>query len=399
VVHGHWSGTLSENGNQLNGTWSQGSDLPLQLTRQATALTPKKPEPPKYDDAMAPMPADHLKSVLGADLAAALKNGALSSEAHGGVVIGAVHHGARQIIVYGEAKENSIFEIGSITKTFTGLIFAQMVEQGKVKLEEPVRELLPKGTVAKPDGLEITLVDLATQHSGLPRLPDNLHPADPKDPYADYGPANLYQFIAKHGVSRPANAGFEYSNLGVGLLGQALSNRAATSYAELLKMEITGPLALKDTVVKLSPEQEGRFVQGYDAAHHPAHAWSLDALAGAGAIRSTASDMLTYLEAELHPDTAKQLASAIRLSQQLRADVPPTMKIAMAWLYDSKTGNYWHNGATGGYSSYAFFNPKEDYAAVVLFNATINGNGSFADRLGEHVAERLAGKPAISLGQ
>lgn len=397
VVHGHWSGTLS--GNQLNGTWSQGGDLPLQLTRQATALAVKKPEPPKYDDAMAPVTVDRLKSVLNADLAVALKRGALSAEAHGGAVIGVVHHGARQIFVYGDTKENSIFEIGSITKTFTGLIFARMVEQGKVKLDEPVRELLPKGTVAKPDGLEITLVDLATQHSGLPRLPDNMHPADIKDPYADYGPANLYQFIAKQGVSRPANAGFGYSNLGVGLLGQALSNRAATSYPELLKMEITGPLGLQDTVVKLSPEQEKRFVQGYDPQHHPAHAWSLDALAGAGAIRSTASDMLTYLEAELHPDKGKDLASALRLSQELRADVAPTMKIAMAWLHDTKTGNYWHNGATGGYSSYAFFNPKEDYAAVVLFNATIGGNGSFADRLGEHVAERLAGKPAISLGE
>jgi serine-type D-Ala-D-Ala carboxypeptidase/endopeptidase len=416
VVHGHWSGTLSENGNQLNGTWSQGRDLPLELTRQATALTPKKPEPPKYDDAMAPVPADHLKSVLNNDLALALKSGALSPEAHGAAVIGVVHHGARQILVYGEAKENSIFEIGSITKTFTGLIFAQMVEQGKVKLDEPVRDLLPKGTVAKPDGLEITLVDLATQHSGLPRMPDNFHPADLKDPYADYGPANLYQFTAKRGVSRAANAGFEYSNLGMGLLGQALSNRAGISYPELLKMEITRPLGLKDTVVKLSPEQVTRFAQGYDAAHHPAHAWSLDALAGAGAIRSTAGDMLTYLEAQLHPDTEKGLAKdlradspstspsttmarAIQLSHQLRADVSPTMKIAMAWLYDSKTGNYWHNGATGGYSSYAFFNPKEDYAAVVLFNATLSGNGSFADRLGEHVSERLAGKPAISLGQ
>jgi CubicO group peptidase (beta-lactamase class C family) len=403
AVHGHWSGTLNENGNQLSGTWSQGSDLPLVLTRQATAMVPKKPEPPKYDEAKAPVPADHLKSVLNEDLAIALKSGALSAEVHGGAVIGVVHNGVRQIIAYGNAKENSIFEIGSISKTFTGLIFARMVDQGKVKLEEPVRELLPTGTVAKPAGLEITLVDLATQHSGLPRLPGNLHPADLKDPYADYGPAKLYEFIAKQGVSRQANAGFLYSNLGVGLLGQALCNRAGVSYLELLKTEVTGPLGLKDTVVKLSPEQETRFVQGYDAAHHPAHAWSLDALAGAGAIRSTASDMLTYLEAELHPDAATfrsaNVASAVRLSQELRADVSPGMRIAMAWLYDSKTGNYWHNGATGGYSSYAFFNPKEDYAGVVLFNSTIgSGGSSFADRLGEHIAERLAGKPAISLG-
>ncbi len=132
-------------------------------------------------------------------------------------------------------------------------------------------------------------------------MPDNFHPRNPQDPYADYGPRNLYEFIAKHGVLKPANAGFAYSNLGLGLLGQALSNRAGTSYPELLKREVTEPLGLKDTVVKLSPQQEARFEAGHDAEHHPAHAWALDALAGAGAIRSTASDMLTYLEAELHP--------------------------------------------------------------------------------------------------
>ncbi len=105
----------------------------------------------------APVTADHLKAVLDRDLAEALKHGALSPEAHGGVVIGVVQHGARQIFVYGDAKQNSIFEIGSITKTFTGLILAQMVEQHKVKFEEPVRELLPSGTVSKPEGAEITL--------------------------------------------------------------------------------------------------------------------------------------------------------------------------------------------------------------------------------------------------
>jgi len=73
------------------------------------------------------------------------------------------------------------------------------------------------------------------------------------------------------------------------------------------------------------------------------------------------------------------------------------MKVGFAWLFETKTGNYWHNGATGGYSSYALFNLKEDFAAVVLCNTTIGPNAGFADRLGEHVAERLTGKPAISL--
>ncbi len=180
-----------------------------------------------------------------------------------------------------------------------------MVEQHKVKFDDPVRDLLPPGTVAKPEGAEITLLDLATQHSGLPRMPDNFHPADPQDPYVDYHAANLYEFIKVHGVQKPANASFLYSNLGFGLLGQALANRAGTNYPDLLRTEVTAPLNLKDTVVKLSPEQEKRFAQGHDAQHRDTHAWNLDAFAGAGAIRSTASDMLSYLEAQLHPDSVK----------------------------------------------------------------------------------------------
>jgi CubicO group peptidase (beta-lactamase class C family) len=405
-VMGHWSGTLSQNGNELDGAWSQGQDLPLRLTRQKVALTAQAPEPPSYDAAQPAVPVGELKAVLDRDLAAALKEGALASGTGGGVVIGVTQHGVRRIFAFGSVQDDSIFEIGSISKTFTALLLAQMVLQHQVTLDEPVRELLPAGTVAKPVGAEITLLDLATQHSGLPRMPDNFHPADPEDPYADYHATNLYEYIAKHGVSKPADAVFNYSNLGVGLLGHALANRAAATYPDLLKAEITGPLKMHDTVVKLSPEQEKRFAPGHTAQHQTAHAWYLDSLAGAGAIRSTAGDMLTYLEAQMHPEATRAtgtrplpispegtMPAALQMCHELRADALPGMKIGLAWLFDTKTGNYWHNGGTGGYSSYAFFNPKEDYAAVVLLNT----QSSFADHLGEHIFERLSGKPAISL--
>ncbi|MDQ2776001.1 MAG: serine hydrolase, partial [Acidobacteriota bacterium] len=336
LVRGHWSGTLADSGNELNGTWSQGKGLPLNFTRQTAALNVKPPEPPKYEDALPAVPAAELKGVLDKDLAAALHEGPLAPSTGGGLAIGVVQHGTRRILVYGPVKEDSIFEIGSITKTFTGLMLAQMALQNKVKLDEPVRELLPPGTVGKPAGAEITLVDLATQHSGLPRMPDNFHPADPQDPYADYGPADLYEFLKKYGVAKPTDTGFNYSNLGLGLLGQALADRAGTSYPTLLRSEVTGPLELNDTAVALSPEQEKRFAQGHSGTHQPAHAWKLDALAGAGAIRSTASDMLTYLEANLHPDTVKTaaptkgaespsetLVAALKMSHELRAEALP----------------------------------------------------------------------------
>jgi len=404
LVSGHWSGTLSGDGKTLTGTWTQGQSLPLNFERQAVATSASPAAVPTYDAAMAPVPAAQLQTVLNKDLAQAISSGALAPSTGAGVTIGIVDHGEKRVFAYGTAKPDSIFEIGSITKIFTGLLLAQMVQQEKVKFDEPVRDLLPAGTVAKPAGSEITLLDLATQHSGLPRMPDNFHPADRSNPYADYRAANLYSFLASHGVAKPADATFLYSNLGFGLLGQALADRAGVPYPELLRNEITGPLGMKDTVVALSAEQKLRFITGHDMAHQPTHAWDLDALAGAGAIRSTAADMVIYLQANLHPDQlpstangtpdGKTLPAALAQSHELRADALPGMRIALAWLYVPATGSYWHNGGTGGYSSFAFFNPKADYAAVVLVNTA----GEFADRLGHHIAERLAGKPAISLG-
>lgn len=403
-VRGNWSGTLSEDGNALAGTWSQGAPMQLEFTRRTSAAVAAPP--PSYDPAVAPLGAAELKPVLDRDLIQALQSGELAPSTGTGIAIGVIEHGIRKVFSYGTAQPDSIFEIGSVTKTFTGLILAQMEAQGKVKMVEPVRELLPPGTVTKPAGAEITLLDLATQHSGLPRMPDNFSPADPANPYADYRPANLYQFLSKHGVAIPSQAGFLYSNLGFGLLGQALAVRAGMSYPELLKQQVCDPLGLSDTTVALSPAQQARFIQGHNGNHDAAHAWDLDALAGAGAIRSTAADMLTYLEANLHPEklqsstktpAAVTLSDALNRAHQLRADAFPGTRIALAWLFDPITGNYWHNGATGGYSSYVFFNPKADYAAVVLVNTTLDSHGSFADRLGEHVSERLAGKAAISL--
>jgi serine-type D-Ala-D-Ala carboxypeptidase/endopeptidase len=403
AVQGKWSGSLTAG--KLDGTWTQGAPLPLTLEHQTSAL---KPAPPRQPDAALP-PADaaSIKAILDKDLSAALASGALAPSSHAGVTIGVISHGQRNIFTYGTAKPDSVFEIGSISKTFTGLILAQMVEQKSVQLSEPVRDLLPPGTVAKPaTGPEITLLDLSDQHSGLPRMPDNFAPADPSNPYADYDTKRLYAYISAHGVALPPDAPFGYSNLGVGLLGSALANRAKLSYSDLLHLQITGPLSMNDTAITLTPSMRARFIEGHDAAHNPAHAWDLDALAGAGGIRSTAADMLTYLEAQLHPDKlpasttstpqGKTLPAALYASQTTHADVASGTTIALNWFHIETTDSYWHNGGTGGYSSYALFSPGDDYALIVLFN-TAGDKDTFADKLGQHIAQRLAGQPAVSL--
>lgn len=399
AVHGTYEGTLSAEGKSIAGTWSQGKPLELNLTR-----TVEKPaEPPKMLPARPPVALENLPGVLGQEFAPVVK-----AWPQGGVVVGVLDHGQREVMAFGSAKADSIFEIGSVTKTFTGLALAQMVEQKQVTLDEPVRELLPAGWVTKPDGPEISLLDLATHHSGLPRLPNNLKPANMADPYADYGPEQLEAFLKERGVGRPAKTEFLYSNLGMGLLGFALAQKAGMPYAEMIRDEVTGPLGLKDTVIALSPEQQARFIQGYNGAHNPQGPWHLGALEGAGALRSTAGDLLTYCGFLMHPERLKgkpgdgaTLAEAIPLALTPLADVDPggNSKVALAWLMHPDKDEYWHDGGTGGYTSLVIFNPKKDRAIVVLYNCEdmTPGRPQLVERVAANVAALLDGKAAMGL--
>jgi hypothetical protein len=180
------------------------------------------------------------------------------------------------------------------------------------------------------------------------------------------------------------------------MLGQALAVRGGMSYPDLIREEVTGPLGLSDTVVLLSSEQMGRFMQGYDAEHRSVHSCDLDGLAGAGGIRSTANDMLTYLEAYLHPEKFQSMAAALVESHRLRAAAPAGMRIALAWFYRPDAGGYWHDGGTPGFGSDAFFDPGHDRAVAVLINIGPNPLIS-AELVTEHIRQRLSGEPAFSL--
>lgn len=373
--------------------WAMGLVWPLVFALQAA---PSELPALTFDATPVPVTPRGLQSVMDRDLKQALTSGDLAPGTGAALAIGVSKRGQRRVFTYGAAKADSLFEIGSLSKTFTGLMLARMAAEGMVRLDEPVRDLLPAGTVAKPAGQEITLLDLATHHSGLPPMPANFYPADRSNPFADYGSPQLYAYLASHGVAKPSEAAFLYSNLGVGLLGQALSVRAAKSYADLLREEITGPLGMTDTVVKLSAAQRARFPQGYDEKHSPVPAWDFDALAGAGAIRSTAGDMIAYLDANLHPEKHAALSAALVSSHRLRETADQGAQIALAWLYDADHGTYRHGGATAGFTSHAFFNPPADCAAVVLMNSGPNRLLS-ADVIAEHIRQRLSGEPAISL--
>lgn len=405
-VAGRWSGTLSKDGKQLSGTWLQRQSWPVVFDRQATLQTPPPRKEPTYAPALPPVGAADMQAVLTKDFDKWLKEGLFASGTGIGVTIGVLRDGERRVFSFGAAKPDSLFEIGSITKTFTGLMLAQMIEQQQVAAEQPVRTLLPANAVPKPSGGEITLLDLVTQRSGLPRLPSNFAPANPTNPYLDYSAERLYAYLVVQGLTKPADATPLYSNLGFGLLGQALENRAGLDYAKLLSELVSGPLCMTDTVVQLDPARKARLIQGHTNDRKPAGPWEFDAFAGAGAIRSTADDMLKYLASQMQPAPcesgansyhARTLVAAIKRSQTLQSELGADAKIAYGWIFNPKTGSYWHNGGTGGYTSFAFFNPQRNYAAVVLTNLALGPQGMLADSLGDHVERRFSAQQVIKV--
>ena len=225
-----------------------------------------------------------------------------------GIVVGVIEPQGRRVVAYGSLNQgdprplngDTIFEIGSVTKVFTSLLLADMVQRGEVALADPVAKYLPAEVkVPERGGRAITLVDLSTHTSGLPRLPSNLQPKDPANPYADYTVEQLYQFLSTYQLTRDIGSQFEYSNLGGGLLGHALARRAGMDYEALVRSRITGPLGMSGTGITLSPQMKARLALGHNDKLVTVPNWDLPALAGAGALRSSVNDMLTFLAANL----------------------------------------------------------------------------------------------------
>lgn len=309
------------------------------------------------------------------------------------IVVGVVDANGRRIVSYGSlAKDDTrkldgdtVFEIGSMTKVFTSLVLMDMARHGEVSLTDPISKFLPDSVkVPERNGRKITFADLSTQSSGLPRLPDNINPKDPDNPYADYTVQQLYDFLSGYKLTRDIGAQYEYSNLGVGLLGHVLSLRAGTGYEALVRSRICDPLGLKDTRVTLTPEMKARLAVGHSGGLQVVENWDIPTLAGAGALRSTANDMLTFLAANLgfvKTPLAQDMADEVSVRRSAGA---PDMEIAYAWHIQTKDGNsiVWHNGGTGGYRTYMGYDPKARVGVVALTNVSTPQG---VDDIGRHL--------------
>jgi D-alanyl-D-alanine-carboxypeptidase/D-alanyl-D-alanine-endopeptidase len=223
--------------------------------------------------AQAPFPSDSTVQAL-------LKQ-VTSSHGIKGVVVGLIDEtGARRVFAHGDSGRSaraldgeSVFEIGSMTKVFTGILLADMVRRGEVALADGVVDLLPPGVrVPERNGQRITRLELTTHFSGLPMMPTNLAPANPENLFADYTVDDMYEFISNHELQRDPSDAFQYSNIGIALLGHALDLRAgAPTYDALVTERILRPLGMTHTAAALTPRMREHLVAGHNRAGSRCH--------------------------------------------------------------------------------------------------------------------------------
>jgi CubicO group peptidase (beta-lactamase class C family) len=213
-------------------------------------------------------------------------------------------------------------------------------------------------------------------------MPTNFNPADKYDPYADYTVEDMYEFISGYTLTRDIGEKYEYSNLGMGLLGHILGLNAGMGYEELMTERICEVLGMESTVLTFTEELRERLARGHNSAGEVPN-WDIPTLAGAGAIRSTARDMLTFLGANMGIERTL-LSDAMDMTHEGRVEAGKDMKVGLAWHIrdNGQTRIVWHNGGTGGYRSFCGFIKKEKIGVVVLSNMNIG-----ADDIGFHLLD------------
>lgn len=285
---------------------------------------------------------------------------------------------------------DAVFEIGSVSKVLTSLLLADAVARGEVALDTPVAQLLPFGVrFPERDGLRPTLAQLAQHRSGLPPLPANLdYRARPDNPYLGYGADELYAFLDVAELMYPPGAAYAYSNLGAGLLGHLLARKLELPYEQAVTTRVLEPLALAHTWITVPEAARARLVPGATASGSPTPGWDFDVLAGAGAWRSTARDMVALVQAAAAATAGKDvpLAQVLRATTAPLADAGGGMQIGLGWHITDK-GIVWHNGQTGGYASFIGFDPATARGVVLLASSA----SPLVTRLGIGVFDVFAG--------
>jgi serine-type D-Ala-D-Ala carboxypeptidase/endopeptidase len=295
-----------------------------------------------------------------------------------GIIIGLIdQHGTRCIAAGASGNparpfvdEQTLFEIGSITKLFTAATLADAVARGVVTLNDPLSKFLP----FPPNGIgDRTLQELATHTSGLPRLPSGfawwsnllLHL---KNPYANYSQRDLEAYLGTLKGKAFARGKFLYSNLGAGLLGNILAIREHTDFATLISQLVTGPLGLTQTYFHVPPQEQSFVAQPHNRLLRPTPVWTMTALPGAGGLLSCMTDMLRFAccalagTPPLFPSMLQPRAHTSHAGGQ----------VGLGWMLRASGGYQmaWHNGGTGGSRSFLGLDLVRRRAIVILSNSS-----------------------------
>lgn len=323
-------------------------------------------------------------------------------QANVGIAVAVVENGETRFVSHGTltldgaepVSENTIFEAGSITKAFTNLLLAQLVNDGRIDLDAPITDYLPEGFVLpQSEGRAITAFDLATHSSALSGLPPDLLAAGIDNPYSGYGVEGLRAWLASYELPRSIGETFEYNNAGTTLLGLAVAHVSGVDFPQLLDENIFTPLGMSESSLALTgTPQRDAMASGHNTAREPVANWDFDTFAPAGALLTSSADLIKFIAAA-SGQTATDLTPAFETMLARTRPVEQGTSIGLGWFITT-TGQselVWHNGMTGGYSSFAGFDRMSGNGVVVLTNMAAQRG---VNDIGMHILN-----PAIPLNE
>jgi CubicO group peptidase (beta-lactamase class C family) len=296
-----------------------------------------------------------------------------------GIVVGVIEDRGERVVPQGVLNPNdprpldgnTTFEIGGLTSVFTALLLSDMTRRGEVALTDAVSKYLPPACKLPSQGTQpITLADLATHTAGLPLLPPHFHPKNPANPYSDFGESDLYESLANYKLNGRLGVDYNYSHVGMALLGIALSRRAGTSYEALLRARILDPLGMRNTGITVTPEMKARLSVGHDSFLQPVSYWDAGPMAPAVGLKSTTQDLLTFIEAALGYRQTPLLGPMNAMLMLRKPTRYAGLELTLGWhvLSTSEREIMWDNGGTGGFRAFMGFAPKSKVGIVVLSN-------------------------------
>jgi D-alanyl-D-alanine-carboxypeptidase/D-alanyl-D-alanine-endopeptidase len=286
-----------------------------------------------------------------------LRNGVMRVAVHPAPVAGNGTQGAAA---------EPMFEIGSVSKVFTGLLLAQAVEKGELRLDDPIGTLLGRSVAFESRATaSITLRQLVTHTSCLRRLPENPNMVPAASQITSYTRKELWAALGSTRIPQPPCKS-DYSNFGFAVLGELLAQRAGKPWEQLVKQQITRPLGMRDTLRTLPAAQAQRLRPGF-VREVPAPYWEMDAFAGAGGLRSTASDMLVFSKALMEGRTGPLGPAAERAVTILEPYGTQSTQIGYGVMLPAGPGKMWaHNGMTGGHLAEWIVWPDSGEAVILL---------------------------------